>query len=124
MSLSEKEKKKIDEIENAVRKETPVENLKKDRKDREFEKQRKIVPPMMGYMIPPLRREPGVLRLFFDLILGRRPMMGIMPAPPRGKQTPRPSDEDEPPRHDGQHEDGPESAKRKKKHGKDGKREA
>ena len=119
MSLSEKEKKKIDEIENAVEKETPVENLKKDRKDREFDKQSKIIPPMMGYMIPPLRRDPGMFRLFLDLILGRKPMMGIMPAPPpHGKNTPRPPEEDEP------SEDKPESAKKKKKRGKDGKRKA
>lgn len=119
MSLSEKEKKQIDEIENAVRKDTPVENLKKDRKDRDFEKLCGKVPPAMGYMVPPPRREPGMgdmFRLFLDLMLGKRPMMGVMVPHHHGDNTPRPPEEDEP------SEDGPESEK--KKPGKDGNRES
>ena len=122
MPLSENEKKKIDEIENAVGKKKPVGKLKSDRKDSGFEKLDGGNHRMMGDMIPPLKRRPGLADLIRDAaddLLGRvsPPMMGIIiPLPRRGRWKP---ESDETDRSSGNHgAESPEKDKHDKSEGR------
>lgn len=95
MPLSKKESKKIDEIENAVKKQTPVERLNRNRKDCKSGKQGDIKMRMMGEMIPPRIIRPGIADSIRDTVedvsnlfsgLFTPPLMGVIVPPPHRRK--------------------------------------
>jgi hypothetical protein len=99
MPLSEKEKKKIDEIETAVREKTPVEKLNADRKiDLEIAKAAGCESRLMGDMIPLSKRRPGLEDALRDAADGKSKKevwttMGFFWKRPKHHEEDKPSDE-------------------------------
>ena len=97
MSLSEKEKKRIREIENAVEEEKPVEDLDLERRKSKTGKlPGEKRPRMMGDMIPLEKRRPGLAEKLISStqsLLGPTLMGLFIPPFGPGKGTPKKDDE-------------------------------
>lgn len=95
MSLSKKEKERIDKIEDAVEKEKPVEDLSSERRKRKFEKQFGKA-HVMGETIPLEKRRPGLAKKLISstLPLFSPTLMGLfIPPLMPGKRKPKKDDE-------------------------------
>ena len=97
MALSKKEKERIDKIEDAVEKETPVEDLELERRMRKSGKlDEKGCPRMMGDMIPLEKRRPGLAE---KIVSSTQPLwgsalMGVLISPfGLGKRKPKKDDD-------------------------------
>jgi len=99
MALSKKEKERIDKIEDALEKETPVEDLGNERRKRKSGKQIDMGghQHVMGETIPLEKRRPGLAE---KLISATKPLWGptimglFIPIPPFGRGKAKPKEDD------------------------------